>query len=128
MSTRKEGYYWVKTNGYGIKHQPFYFNGKSWKVTINDSDQFISEHQMKQLFGKESILRPINEETDLCQNAKGDGLFNYFYPVLVKSDNGEDIVFIMHPLLNMIFHNGMLVPLKEHLGFLVFNEGENDDE
>lgn len=123
---RQAQYYWVKTGGYHSEYTPLYFNGESWKVSINDRDLFISDYKLELLFGKNSILRAINQETDL--KAQHDNL-NAFYPALLKADSGNDIVFMVHGNIHMAIHNGMLVPMPEFKTdlFMHYPEGKEND-
>lgn len=133
MSKSKERaghqYYWIKTNGLKIKQVPFYFNGSSWKATIDDRDLFISDYKLKLLYGKDCVLRAINEETDLIET-KDIEPTNSFLPALVKADSGHNIVFNVHPNLKMAHHNGMLVPMpfKNIVGFLTYPEDYFDPQ
>jgi hypothetical protein len=112
-------YYWVKNSGYHAEYIPLYFSGHSWKLSIRDKDIFISNYKLELLYGKNCILREINHSTDLL---KEDPEISCFFPALVESDSGSDIVFFIHPILRMADHNGMLVPIDKALikGYLKY--------
>jgi hypothetical protein len=113
-------YYWIKTEGYHSVYSPFYYNGESWKVEINDRTCFISDYKLELLFGKGCIDRMVDLEKDSTQFTVGDientveldNNLRYMY-VTSDSNNGSYTVFNFITLYNTMFHNGMMIINKE---------------
>lgn len=120
-----KGYYWVKTKGYHREYSPLYFNGTSWKISINDKDLFISTYKLELLYGRSCVIRAIDKSIDMNDNPDR---INAFIPCLSQSNCGNDMILSAHPLLNMVFINGMLAPIKEEdiNGWLIYAKGDNE--
>lgn len=60
-------YYWIKVDGIVHKHIPAYRNlYGQWCYDTLTTIIFLSDTKLKQLHGKDCIIRQVNFDTDVC--------------------------------------------------------------
>ncbi len=110
MELQTNKYYWVKS---GDDYIPIYHNhSKEWKLVVNNTSKYVTVAKIKSLFGKESILRPIDFKKDkmfgtLPKN-RGDIML---FPYAIKADNGESTVIMRNN--NVLVIDTMVLPASE---------------